>query len=292
MIDIVMTKSVPIDIVAERLGLDVKQRRTRCISATHRDTNPSLSFDLRTNKFKCFGCDLSGDVFDLVKIVMGFDFRTAADWLESDRGLPTVALRPISNAPRPGDSALLGRFWSHCSVEGDWLAHKGLDASKYGVRAVTREANRIIPSLPVGGLFIPYYQNGELTWGRWRNTRKTGLRFLNVPGVDTIIYNQDALPRDGCPLYLAEGETDTMSLTEMGHAAIGFPGASQFKLLAMLARWVEVMAIPAIVTAFDNDAAGAQLHDKVVALNLGVPISRFDLKGYKDVNDLWLDNLS
>ena len=47
-------KSLPIEQVAEALGLSVQ--RHKCLCPFHQDTHPSLSFHLRTNTFKCFVC--------------------------------------------------------------------------------------------------------------------------------------------------------------------------------------------------------------------------------------------
>lgn len=300
MVDILTSKSIPIEQVALRLGHEVDGRhKMRCISRTHRDATPSLSFDTRTNRFKCFACDLSGDVLDLVQITMGFDLRTAYDWLMSDMQLAAATPVPIHDnlrVARPGDARRLTKFWAACDNSGDWLAHKGLPAGRFGVRRVTQAAHNLIPEFPVGGLFIPYYQHGDITYGRWRNLGTSGSRFLGLPGADVILYNQDALSGlDGVkPLYLAEGESDTMSLTLMGHVAVGFPGATQFQLLARLEQWVGQLGpkIPSIVTAFDSDPAGDRLAAKVAELGLPVPITTYDLKGFNDVNDYYQSTLS
>ncbi len=55
-----------IDIVglARSLGIEVKNNKVRCIF--HSEKTASMHFDLRTNRFKCFGCDASGDAIDTV----------------------------------------------------------------------------------------------------------------------------------------------------------------------------------------------------------------------------------
>ncbi len=289
---ITAAKEIDITLVAQRLGLDEPVRgKIRCISKHHRDTNPSMLVGGKLNRFKCFGCDLEGSVIDLVQIRMGLDFREAMDWLLSDSVLPASLPVPISPRLYRPATAPLQDFWELCDDTGDWLAPKGLNAGRFGIRAVTEAASALIPTFKPGGLFIPYYQHGRITYARWRNLEHWGPRFLGLPDTDVIFYNQDALAGlDGSvPLYLAEGETDTMSLTELGHVAVGFPGATQFQLLGILAGWVAALGdkIPAIVTAFDADTAGDKLHDKILSLDLPVPISRFDLQGEKDVNDLY-----
>ncbi|MCG8570383.1 MAG: CHC2 zinc finger domain-containing protein [Spirochaetes bacterium] len=49
----------------------------------HDDTNPSLSVSPggQNSFFKCFGCGKSGDVFTLVELMRGYDFKGAMDFL-------------------------------------------------------------------------------------------------------------------------------------------------------------------------------------------------------------------
>lgn len=292
MIDIATAKAIPIEDVAMQLGLEVKAQKLRCISTGHQDASPSMSLDRRLNRFKCFGCGLAGDALDLVQIVMGFDLADAYNWLMGDPKLSSAApipQRDYRRVPRLGNVQALAAFYDLCAAGGDYLAAKGLSASRFGVREVTQAAHNLIPTFPVGGLFIPYFQHGVITYGRWRNQTSWGPKSLALAGVDVILYNQDSLAGlDGHkPLYLAEGETDTMSLATRGHVAIGFPGATQYQLIERLASWTRALGdkIPEVVLAFDDDDAGHRLNAKVREALTDLPVSDFDLMGQNDVND-------
>lgn len=67
--------------VAERLGLEVKQRgNSPCFNTlahANGDRHPSLAFDPKTNKFKCFACGVSGDTIDLVAKVENLSYVEA-----------------------------------------------------------------------------------------------------------------------------------------------------------------------------------------------------------------------
>lgn len=65
--------------VARRLGIDVRNKHTVCW--LHGDKDPSMSFDIRKNRWKCFGCDASGGVIDLVTAKKGLVFPEACQWL-------------------------------------------------------------------------------------------------------------------------------------------------------------------------------------------------------------------
>jgi DNA primase len=77
--------------VAERLGLEVKQRgNSPCFNTlAHKngDRHPSLSFDSKTNKFKCFACGVSGDTIDLVAQVESLNYVEAYQRLAELMGI-------------------------------------------------------------------------------------------------------------------------------------------------------------------------------------------------------------
>jgi DNA primase catalytic core len=60
----------------------------------HDDKNPSLSVDREKGLFNCFGCGESGDAFDLVEKIKGFDFKEALKFLKDWRGLSSYS--PVS----------------------------------------------------------------------------------------------------------------------------------------------------------------------------------------------------
>ena len=80
--------SIDILEVAKALGLEVKSKKTNCF--LHADKTPSLSFHLKTNTWKCFGCNQSGDVIELVKKKNNLDFKQACQWLECNLGSSSV----------------------------------------------------------------------------------------------------------------------------------------------------------------------------------------------------------
>lgn len=72
--------SIDIIYVADKLGLCVHKNKTNCF--LHNDKTPSLSFNIRTNMWKCFGCNSGGNVIELVKRKNNVDFKDACLWLE------------------------------------------------------------------------------------------------------------------------------------------------------------------------------------------------------------------
>ena len=77
--DIEKLRDLPIEGVAERLGLQVVRHKALC--PFHDDHHASLSFCVRRNSFRCFVCDAHGGTIDLVMRVLGKDFKDACRWL-------------------------------------------------------------------------------------------------------------------------------------------------------------------------------------------------------------------
>ena len=84
--DIDRLKQIPVIDVASSLGLIVKGRKALCFSG--HDKNPSLSFHIPTNSWRCFGCGLKGSNIDLVMAIRQATFREAVAWMSSSFGLP------------------------------------------------------------------------------------------------------------------------------------------------------------------------------------------------------------
>ena len=114
-------RELPIEAVAERLGLCVS--RHKCLCPFHDDHHASMSFHIGRNTFRCFVCDAKGGTIDLVMKYLNKDFVEACRWLDplqtSPRGgLKTVRDNEISS-PRGGregvsfDASRYERFFEH-----------------------------------------------------------------------------------------------------------------------------------------------------------------------------------
>ena len=68
-------RDLPIEGVAERLGLQVSRHKALC--PFHNDHHPSLSFNVRRNTYRCFVCDAHGGTIDLVMRYLHKDFKEA-----------------------------------------------------------------------------------------------------------------------------------------------------------------------------------------------------------------------
>ena len=78
-------KGLPVEQVAGEVGLEVVRHRCRC--PFHDDRHPSLTFNLRTNRFKCYACGASGGPIDLAMHQLNLSFVEACRWLGNRFGV-------------------------------------------------------------------------------------------------------------------------------------------------------------------------------------------------------------
>jgi len=99
-VDTQQLKAINIKDVWQSLGYELRNgSNARCFGPSHAngDRNPSLGFDSRTNRFKCFSCELSGDTIELVMQAHGTEFKEAVEWLGS-----TFGVSEGNNSPSSG----------------------------------------------------------------------------------------------------------------------------------------------------------------------------------------------
>ncbi|MBR1941264.1 MAG: hypothetical protein IJ845_08040 [Bacteroidaceae bacterium] len=117
-------RDLPIEGVAERLGLQVTHHK--CLCPFHDDHHASLSFSISRNTYRCFVCGASGGTIDLVMRCLNKDFREACRWLAdahnvilSDEGsrLQSENSKPSTLNAKPFDATRYGRFF-----ERPWLS--------------------------------------------------------------------------------------------------------------------------------------------------------------------------
>lgn len=78
---------LPILEVTAKLGLNVIHNTMLCF--LHSENTPSLKFNIKNNKWKCYGCGEGGGVIDLVIKHTGLIFQDACMWLCDEFGIHT-----------------------------------------------------------------------------------------------------------------------------------------------------------------------------------------------------------
>ena len=76
---------LPIEGVAERLGLHVARHKCHC--PFHEDKRPSLTFNRSKNNYRCYACGAYGRTIDLVMHQLGKTFPDACQWLADEHNV-------------------------------------------------------------------------------------------------------------------------------------------------------------------------------------------------------------
>jgi DNA primase len=97
-----LKQDIKIDDLARKLGIEIKGKQARCFNGASHKTNDkhfSLGLDLKTNRFKCFACGVSGSVIDLYKEVKGVELSEAIRELAQIAGhAHSDTLKPVLKA--------------------------------------------------------------------------------------------------------------------------------------------------------------------------------------------------
>ena len=108
-------RSLPVEAVAERLGLRVVRHKSLC--PFHDDHHASLSYSPSRNTFRCFVCDARGGTIDLVMRHLNMSFPDACRWLANGTNIILNTYRPrtptVDRPARPFDAARYARLFEH-----------------------------------------------------------------------------------------------------------------------------------------------------------------------------------
>ena len=239
-------RDLPIEAVAERLGLHVERHKSLC--PFHEDSHPSLSYRVSKNTCRCFVCmTQSIGPIDLVMRHLNLDFKAACRWLADEHNIILDEWKPAEKdeVQKPFDATRYERFFERPFLNDEarnfLFEERKLDPRV--VRWCRLTSWRDKQGVP--WLQTPYYdregklvgvQNRNLVYGSGLMVQGSGLsahqsaapRFRFPTGSQCGIYNLPVLNmlRPGDDLYITEGCSDCWAMLSAGHKAIAIPSAT------------------------------------------------------------------
>lgn len=244
--DISRLQDLPIEQVAEDLGLHVSRHKAIC--PFHDDTRPSLTFDTRRNRYRCYVCDSHGGVIDLVMETLGKDFLEACRWLGADtdskeRRVFTSRPKPKPQETKP-DIEYLSRLMCQ-PVINEAAARFLFSERKLSPEVIRRLGiSSISYSCPMSSSPKPTYFDGPALLIPYRDidgnlmsvqSRYLGTedkpRFRFPKGSTCHVFNLDCLKNinKNEPVFITEGVTDCLAMLSAGFASVAIPSATLLK---------------------------------------------------------------
>lgn len=232
-------RGLPIEGVAERLGIKVMRHKALC--PFHDDTTPSLTFYQARNTYRCFVCDAHGGTIDLVANKLNINFPSACKWL-ADESNVIISESPKEKSLVPHSSASFTperyvRFFKRPLLT-ESARHFLYEERHLDPRVIKWcRVNSYRDKKGINWLQIPYYDmEWKLTGIQLRNlnyvkSSSTTPRFRFPRGSICHIYNLPVLNMltEGEKLFIAEGCSDCWALLSSGHKAIAIPSATLLK---------------------------------------------------------------
>ena len=299
-IDLDEIRATPIEEVAENLGIGIVRHMALC--PFHNDKHPSLHFDLKKNRYKCFACGASGNVIDLVMRYNNMEFKEAINWI-GNKEVNTAkdnAYEKKESREEAVDIEYLEVLMKNVCINED-AARFLFDERRIDRRVVEWCGLTSISSdtpcwrwgkafYDAPSLLIPYRDvDGKLltVQGRYLGKEKKP-RFKFPQGSQAGMYNKPVIAtlKKGDELWITEGPSDCWAMMSAGRKAVAIPSATSLTTGDLRLLGDGLQKGVSLHMAPDNDRPGMELFK---TLKRHFP----DLQGHvlpdgvKDFGEMW-----
>ena len=299
-IDLDEIRATPIEEVAENLGIGIVRHMALC--PFHNDKHPSLHFDLKKNRYKCFACGASGNVIDLVMRYNNVGFMEAINWI-GNKDVNTAkdnAYEKKESREEAVDIEYLEVLMKNVCINED-AARFLFDERRIDRRVVEwcglSSVSSDTPCWRWGkafydapSLLIPYRDvDGKLltVQGRYLGKEKKP-RFKFPHGSQAGMYNKQVIAtlKKGDELWITEGPSDCWAMMSAGRKAVAIPSATSLTAGDLRLLGDGLQKGVSLHMAPDNDRPGMELFK---TLKRHFP----DLQGHvlpdgvKDFGEMW-----
>lgn len=229
------------------LDLGLKFKNNKCLCFKHSESNPSMSYDSKKKKFKCFSCAASYDIFNHYQEYYNKSFLEAIKSIINDFNLNIdIIINESDRKPKKSPT-------KHENYNKNILTYcEKRDISKTTIDYVgVKENNNCV---------VFEYRNelGEHLANKYRKTKKSEgpkMWFEKGTNVNTL-FNMDKINISD-PLLITEGEFDCLSAIESGFKnAVSIPSGVNSTNEWITSNWTFIEQFEEVIIWFDNDEAG------------------------------------
>lgn len=284
-----------------RYGLTLTAKKNiPCISGSHTDKNPSMSYNPNGHYLKCFSCDASYDIFaacehleglakgqgvNRIKEIYGYDVGQKQDFTKTNSEIqqpkqPQTPSQPMNEAMQPQQaqapaptykdfSDLVAQAHSQLST-GNYHLYRGISQATaerfklgYLQNANGMQQALIIPLKRLDGTYSYQQRNTDPEAPKEKRHYKPSASM----GGTGELFNQEVIGNTDKPIFIVEGSLDALSIIEAGGEAVALNGVGTSKLLELVSKH---KGKNTLVLSLDNDEAGqnaqAKLKEELLAL--------------------------
>lgn len=294
----------------QQKGIDIR-KPFNCLNPSHNDRNPSMSFDSRRNKCKCFSCGASYDTFDVIAIDYSltdpkdifnkayeiYGIQVEAGQKQDKTGQNTDTYTDVYTHKQPENKSEVdySAYYKECSSRlADTDYHRGLSLETlerhligYDPAFNTKDSSGKYTQwkaliIPTGkGSYVA--RNTDASAGHRDRYRKRGA---------VQIFNKKTLQTAAKPIFIVEGEIDAMSIEEAGGAAIGLGSLDNIGIFLKLLETNKpsqplLIALDAEQDKEKQEEVANKERELITGLErLRIPYYRYNPSGeYKDANE-------
>lgn len=258
-----------------------------CISGSHSDNNPSMSYNKQKHYLKCFSCDASYDIFSAcelfenlaqgqgvnrIKEIYGYGQSTDYKQTNSqamkqpkqnheDYPAPDYQNTPSEPMPMQQPQTPVKDFrdlveQAHANLSSsDYHRRRGISdevAKRFKLGYVSSNGMKealVIPLKRTDGSYSYQQRNTDSEAPKEKRHYKPA---SSIGGTGEI-FNQEVIGRTDKPIFVTEGALDALSIIEAGGEAVAINGVGTSKLIDLL---VANKGKNTIILSLDNDEAG------------------------------------
>lgn len=259
------------------LDLGLKFKNNKCLCFKHSESNPSMSYDFKKKKFKCFSCAASYDIFNHYQEYYNKSFLEATKSIINDFNLNIdIIINESDRKPKKTPT-------KHENYNKNILTY----CEKRNISKDTIDYVRVKEN---NNCVVFEYRNelGEHLANKYRKTKKSEgpkMWFEKGTNVNTL-FNMDKINISD-PLLITEGEFDCLSAIESGFKnAVSIPSGVNGTNEWITSNWTFIEQFEEIIIWFDNDEAGIKGAREVFNRlpNSSVKIVRCEVAN--DINEL------
>lgn len=252
-------------------------------------------------RYKCFACDIHGDIYDLKKLLNDTSDDTS-DIAAMQRAAAPPNKKPVEKEIFHPDFLPSATFFTACNGNlSKTEYHRGISLDTLNRFNVGYCENWIQPTSekmkPSPRLIVPTGDNTYLARDT-RQTTKNEYVKLRVGKISGNFFNIECLQNTDKPVFIVEGEIDAMSIIDAGGEAIGILGTGNARAFSQL----PLLDGHRFIIALDNDSKdngtspGEEAAERLAAAFRlrNIPFLKADTKtlyqNYKDANDALMNN--